>query len=312
MRRLLSLIIPCHNESEVLPEFYREIKGICDSIEYDYELLFIDDGSNDSTLAILEEFSEKDPHVLFYSFSRNFGKESAMYAGFCNAKRDYVAVIDADLQDPPQLIPKMLEILESGEYDSVATRRITRSGEPMIRSVFARLFYRIINRISDVEIADGARDFRMMNRTMVDSIIRISENNRFSKGIFGWIGFRTSWLEYDNVQRKAGDSKWSFWKLFKYATDGIINFSEIPLAISSWLGIVFSIVGFIAVVFIVIRKLIIGDPVAGWASTASIIVFMGGIQLFCLGIIGKYLAKVYVETKRRPNYIIAKSNTDWK
>lgn len=312
MKETLSLIIPCFNEEESLPLFYKATTAVCNDIEEDYELLFIDDGSIDRTLDIIKDLASKDAHVCFVSFSRNFGKESAMYAGLCNAKGDYVTVIDADMQDPPELIPKMLEILRSGKYDSVATRRETRKGEPKVRSFFARLFYRVINRISDIDIVDGARDYRMMNRKMVDAIVSIGENNRFSKGIFGWVGFRTFWLSYDNVERAAGKTKWSFWNLLKYAIDGIIGFSEAPLAISSWLGIVFSIVGFFAVLFIVIRKLLFGDPVAGWASTASIIVFIGGVQLFCLGIIGKYLSKVYVETKNRPHYIIAESNKEYK
>ena len=242
------------------------------------------------------------------SFSRNFGKEAAMYAGFCSAKGDYVAVMDADMQDPPSLLPEMIRLLESGEYDSVATRRVSRKGEPPIRSFFARMFYKIINRISDADIVDGARDFRLMKRDMVDAIVKMSECNRFSKGIFGWIGFKTYWLSYENVERVAGQTKWSFWKLFKYSIDGIVNFSQVPLSIASYGGVLFTFISFIMILVVIIRKLIFGDPVAGWASTACIIMFMGGIQLFCMGIIGQYIAKIYVESKSRPHYIISETN----
>ena len=254
--------------------------------------------------------SEKDTRVKYISFSRNFGKEAAMYAGFCNAKGDYVAVIDADMQDPPSLLPEMVKILESGEYDSVATRREDRTGEPVIRSFFARMFYRIMNKISDTDIVDGARDFRLMTRDMVNAIIRMSEYNRFSKGIFGWIGFRTYWMSYKNVERVAGQTSWSFWKLFKYSMDGFINHSQFPLSISSWGGILCTLISFIMVIFIVVRKLMFGDPVAGWASLVCIVLFIGGIQLFCIGIMGQYLAKLYLEVKNRPHYIVAKSNKD--
>jgi glycosyltransferase involved in cell wall biosynthesis len=231
-----------------------------------------------------------------------------MYAGFCNAKGDYVAVIDADLQDPPALLPQMMEILRTGEYDSVATRRVSRSGEPPIRSWFARMFYRLINCISDADIVDGARDFRLMKREMVDAIVAMGEHNRFSKGIFGWIGFRTYWLPYENVERVAGETKWNFFKLFGYAIDGIINFSQVPLSIASWFGLIMTAVSFLMVLFIIVRRLVFGDPVAGWASTACIIIFVGGIQLLCIGIMGQYLAKMYMETKNRPHYILAETN----
>lgn len=231
-----------------------------------------------------------------------------MYAGFCNAHGDYIAVMDADMQDPPSLLPQMLNILESGEYDSVATRRENRIGEPPIRSAFAKMFYKIINKISDADVVDGARDFRLMTREMVDSIVRMSEYNRFSKGIFGWIGFRTYWLPYKNVERVAGETKWSFWKLFKYSIDGIINFSSMPLSIASWTGLLLTLVSFLFVIFIVIRKLMFGDPVAGWASTICAIIFIGGMQLFCLGIIGQYIGKMYLETKNRPHYIVSDTN----
>ncbi len=268
---LLSVIVPCYNEEEALPLFYEEAVRVLRSIDMDYELLFINDGSTDGTLNILRDLG-KNEHVFYLSFSRNFGKEAAMYAGFCNAKGDYVTIMDADLQDPPALLPQMLDIIQSGEYDSVATRRVDRKGEPPIRSWFARQFYKIINRISDADIVDGARDYRLMKRTMVDAIISMSEYNRFSKGIFGWIGFRTYWLPYENIDRVAGESKWSFWKLFKYALNGIINFSQAPLVISSLLGILITVVSFALIIFVVVRKLIYGDPVAGWASTICIII----------------------------------------
>ena len=304
----LSLIIPCFNEQDAVPLFYQEAIHVLTGMNCEYEMLFINDGSTDETLKVLKQLAETDPHVLYFSFSRNFGKESAMYAGFCNASGDYVAVMDADLQDPPALLPQMIEILETGEYDSVATRRINREGEPPIRSWFARLFYKIINKISDADIVDGARDFRMMRREMVDAIISIGEYNRFSKGIYGWVGFRTYWLPYENVERVAGETKWSFWKLFKYAVNGIIDFSQVPLSIASWFGILITIVAFFMIIFIIIRKLIFGDPVAGWASTICVIMFIGGVQTFCIGILGQYVAKTYLEAKHRPHYIIAETN----
>lgn len=310
LKMKLSLIIPCFNEQEALPYFYKEVTKVVTNMNHDYELLFINDGSRDETLSILKTFSKKDAHVKYLSFSRNFGKEAAMYAGFCNASGDYIAVMDADMQDPPSLLPEMLKLLESDEYDSVATRRVSRQGEPPVRSWFARKFYKIINKISDADVVDGARDFRLMKREMVDAIVAMNENNRFSKGIFGWIGFRTYWLPYENVERVAGETKWNFGKLFKYAIDGIINFSEVPLSIASWFGIVMTFLSFIFMVFIIVRKACFGDPVAGWASTICIIVFIGGIQLFCMGLMGQYIAKNYTESKKRPHYIIADTNKE--
>lgn len=304
----VSVIVPCYNEQEALPIFYNETKSILDSMSCDYDLIFVNDGSKDDTLGILRRFAKEDTHVSYISFSRNFGKEAAMYAGFCNAGGDYVAVMDADMQDPPTLLPKMVEILESGEYDSVATRRVTRKGEPVLRSWFAKLFYRIINKVSDSDIVDGARDFRLMRRSMVDSIVRMREYNRFSKGIFGWVGFRTFWLPYENVNRVAGETKWNFWKLFKYAVDGVINFSQAPLSLASWFGILMTFIAFISVIFIIVRKLVFGDPVDGWASIVCIVTLIGGIQLFCMGIMGQYIAKTYLEVKRRPHYIVSESN----
>ena len=307
---LLSLIVPCYNEQEALPVFYRETAKVLASMDCDCELLLINDGSRDDTLAVMKELAAADPRVLYFSFSRNFGKEAAMYAGFCNARGDYIAVMDADLQDPPSLLPEMVRILQSGQYDSVATRRSDRAGEPPVRSWFARRFYALINRISDADIVDGARDFRLMTRDMKDAILSMTEYNRFSKGIFGWVGFKTMWLPYENVERVAGETKWSFWKLFKYAIDGIINFSQAPLSIASWFGILMTGFSFLLLVFIVLRRLIFGDPVAGWASTICVIIFIGGLQLFCLGIIGQYLAKTYMETKHRPHYIVSDTNAE--
>lgn len=308
----LSLIIPCFNEQAALPLFYDEVTAVLNTMQCAYEILFVNDGSRDETLAILKGFAEKDEHVTYLSLSRNFGKEAAMYAGFCNASGDYVAVMDADMQDPPALLPEMVKMLETRDYDSVATRRVNREGEPPIRSWFARKFYKLINRISDADIVDGARDFRLMKREMVDAIVAMSEYNRFSKGIFGWIGFKTYWLPYQNVERVAGETKWNFWKLLKYAFDGIINFSEVPLSIASWSGIGMAFVASIMLVVIIVRRLCFGDPVAGWASTMCVIVFIGAIQLFCIGIMGQYLAKTYNETKKRPHYIISESNKEVK
>ncbi len=309
MPEQISIIIPCYNEENALPLFYSEICRVADSMrDVSFEFLFVDDGSKDNTLALLRTFADRDPRVLYLSFSRNFGKEAAMYAGFCNASGDYVAVMDADLQDPPSLLPKMLDILHCGEYDSVATRRVSRIGEPPIRSFFARMFYRLINRISDADIVDGARDFRLMKRPMCDAIVAMGESNRFSKGIFGWVGFRTCWLPYENVARAAGETKWSFWKLFQYSIDGIVNFSQVPLSITSGMGLFFTILSFLMILVIVVRKLLFGDPVAGWPSLVCIITLIGGIQLFCMGIMGQYIAKTYLEVKKRPHYIIGETN----
>lgn len=306
----ISIIIPCYNEQASVPLFYSEVTKILKSLKYDYELLFVNDGSDDDTLNELKAISYNDDKVNYLSFSRNFGKESAMYAGFCNADGDFVAVMDVDMQDPPSLIPRMVEILETGEYDCVATRRVNRAGEPPIRSWFAKKFYALINKISDVNIVDGARDFRMMKRAMVDAIIAMGERNRFSKGIFGWIGFKTYWISYENTERVAGKTKWNFWSLFKYAVNGIIDFSEVPLSIASWFGMVMTVIAFLFLVFIIVRRLVFGDPVAGWASTICVIIFIGGIQLFCLGVMGQYIAKNYSESKHRPHYIVAETNRE--
>ena len=306
----LSLVIPCFNEAQALPMFYQEATKVLTAMDCEYELLFVDDGSSDSTLSTMIDLAEKNDRVYYLSFSRNFGKEAAIYAGLCNVNGDYVAVMDADMQDPPSLLPEMLKILKEGEYDSVATRRMDRTGEPFIRSWFARRFYQFINKVSDADIIDGARDFRMMKRELADAIVSMEEYNRFSKGIFGWIGFRTYWLPYENVERVAGETKWDFWKLFQYAIDGIINFSEVPLNIASWFGVIMTLVSFVVLLFIIVRRVCFGDPVAGWASLICVIVFIGGIQLFCMGIMGQYIAKIYTESKRRPHYIISESNKD--
>lgn len=304
----VALIVPCYNEQEALPIFYEEVMKVVIAMNCQYELIFVNDGSKDNTLLILKDFAAKNENVTYISFSRNFGKEAAMYAGFSNADADYVAVMDADMQDPPTLLPQMVKILETEDYDSVATRRVSRDGEPPIRSWFARKCYQLINKISDADIVDGARDFRLMKREMVDAIVAMGEYNRFSKGIFGWIGFKTYWLPFKNVERVAGETKWNFWKLFKYAIDGIINFSEAPLSIASWAGIGMTFIAFIMMVIVIVRRLCFGDPVAGWASTMCVIIFIGAIQLFSMGIMGQYIAKTYNEAKHRPHYIVAESN----
>ena len=307
-KKKISLIVPCYNEQEALPIFYKEFIKVVKKMPVDYELILVDDGSKDDTLKLMESIAKKDKNVKYISFSRNFGKEAAMFAGFNSVTGDYAAVMDADMQDPPSLLPERYKILQKGEYDSVATRRISRKGESKVRSWFARKFYTIINRISDADIVDGARDFRLMKREMVDAIISMSEYNRFSKGIFGWIGFKTYWLPFENVERVAGTTKWSFWGLFKYAISGIVNFSQFPLDVPSAFGFLMTAIALIMLLFIIIRKLLFGDPVAGWASMMCVIIFIGGIQLLCLGIIGQYLGKTYMETKHRPQYIVSKTN----
>ncbi len=307
----ISLIVPCYNEQESLPLFDKEVNEMISKMSnYSFEVIFVNDGSKDKTIDIIKQISNEREYVRYISFSRNFGKEAAMYAGFKNATGDYVAVMDADLQDPPALLPDMLRIIEEEGYDSVATRRVSRKGEPPIRSFFARMFYKIINKISDADIVDGARDYRLMKKEMVDVIVAMSERNRFSKGIFGWIGFKTYWYEFENIERIAGETKWSFWKLFKYSIEGIVSFSQMPLNVSSWLGMISTLFAFIAIIFIIIRKLIMGDPVQGWASMICIIMFMGGIQLFCIGIIGQYVGRTYVESKARPHYIANECSDD--
>lgn len=309
----ISVVVPCYNEAEVLRIFYDEINNVSKQMnEYDFQFVFVDDGSKDETLAIMKDLGSGDDRVTYIALSRNFGKESAMFAGLSNADGDYVAIMDADMQDPPDLLPEMAQALETEGYDCVATRRVDREGEPPIRSFFARMFYKIINRISDADIVDGARDYRLMKREMVDAILELNEYNRFSKGIFGWVGFKTKWLPFENRERAAGTTKWNFWKLLKYSIDGIINFSQVPLSISSWSGLFFTLIAFIMLVFVFIRKLVFGDPVSGWASLVCIILFIGGIQLFCMGIMGQYISKNYMESKRRPHYIVRETNKNDK
>lgn len=301
----ISVVVPCYNEEQALQYFYKEICKVSDEMnKFEFEYLFIDDGSKDNTLRELKKLSKEDKRVRFISFSRNFGKEAAMYAGFKKAEGTYVTIMDADLQDPPHMLVEMMKYIKEEGYDCVATRRTTRKGEPVIRSFFARMFYKIINKISNADVVDGARDFRLMTREMIDAILSMSENNRFSKGIFGWVGFKTKWLEYTNVERVAGETKWSFWKLFIYSLDGIVAFSTVPLSIASIMGFLFCLVSIVMVIGIIFKTVIWGDPVSGWPSLACIIFFIGGVQLFCMGILGQYLAKIYLETKKRPIYII--------
>lgn len=304
--KLLSVIVPCYNEEENVRDFYNELlknQPFFEEKEMDLEILYIDDGSKDKTVQEVKKLREEDQRVRLVSFSRNFGKEAAIYAGFQKAKGDFVVMMDADLQDPPALLPEMYRYIEQG-YDSVATRRVTRKGEPPIRSFFARMFYRIMNKISKTEIIDGARDYRLMTRQVVDSILAMSEYNRFSKGIFGWVGYETKWLEYENIERKKGETKWSFWKLFLYSLDGILAFSTMPLAIASVMGVLFCFLAFLLIVITIVRKLAYGDPTSGWPSLVCIISLVSGVQLFCLGIVGQYLSKTYMEVKKRPIYLV--------
>lgn len=304
--KLLSVIVPCFNEEENIPDFYEELlktESFFREKDVALEMLFIDDGSTDNTLNEIKKLKEKDERVRFVSFSRNFEKEAAIYAGLENAKGDFAVFMDADLQDPPALLPEMYGYLEQG-YDSVATRRVTRKGEPKIRSFFARRFYALMRRISKTEIVDGARDYRLMTRQMVDAILSMKEYNRFTKGIFGWVGFKTKWLEFENIERKKGETKWSFWKLFIYSLEGITSFSTAPLAFAAFVGFAFFVLAIIALIFIFVRALIFGDPTSGWPSMVCIILLVSGIQLFCLGIVGEYLAKTYLEVKNRPIYIV--------
>lgn len=313
MMEKVTLVVPCYNEEEVLPYFYEEFCRVAEQLsDYIVEVIFIDDGSKDQTLSVVKKFSEKDARVKYLSFSRNFGKEAAIYAGFQYADGEYVAMLDADLQDPPSLLPKMLQAIKEEGYDSVATRRVSRKGEPPVRSFFARCFYKLMNKISTAEIMDGARDYRLMTRQFKDAILEISEYNRFSKGIFGWVGFKTKWIEFENVERKAGETKWSFWKLFKYSLEGIIGFSTAPLAMVSMLGVGVCMIAFLFLLFILVKTICFGDPVAGWPSMACMILMLGGIQLLCMGILGMYLSKTYLETKKRPIYICGETNLNIK
>lgn len=306
MSSILSVIVPCYNEEETVADFYTELmknEEFFQKRQLEVELLYINDGSRDGTVREIKKLHEKDARVHLISFSRNFGKEAAMYAGLEKAKGDYVVFMDVDLQDPPALLPEMFSYIDQG-YDSVATRRVSRKGEPPIRSLFARAFYRLMKKISKTEIMDGARDYRLMTRQMVDAILSMPEYNRFTKGIFGWVGFETKWIEYENVERVKGETKWNFWKLFLYSLEGITAFSTMPLMFASLMGVVFCLLAFAMIIFTIVRKLIFGDPVSGWPSLVCIISLASGVQLFCLGILGQYLSKTYMEVKRRPIYIV--------
>lgn len=310
MKKLISIVVPMYNEESTLEILYEELNKVTWTMmsEYSFEYIFVNDGSRDKTLDILKELAEKDEKVNYLSFSRNFGKEAALLAGLQHAKGDMVATMDSDMQDPPSLLPEMVSYVDSGEYDNAATRRVTRKGEPIIRSFFARLFYKMMQRMTDINIVDGARDYRVMSRQMVDSILSLQEYNRFSKGIFAWVGYETKWIEYENRERSAGETKWSFWKLLRYSVEGIVSFSNTPINMASYLGLILTIVSAFALMFIIGRALMFGDPVAGWPSTASIITFIGGVQLFVMGVMGQYISKTYMEVKRRPHYIIKESN----
>lgn len=304
--KLLSVVVPCYNEEESVALFYEELMkndAFFKEKQVELEVLYIDDGSTDHTVSEVKKLRNKDERVHLISFSRNFGKEAAMFAGLEKAKGDYVVIMDVDLQDPPSLLPEMFACIEEG-YDSVATRRVTRKGEPPIRSFFARMFYRLMKKISKTEMMDGARDYRLMTRQMVDAILSMREYNRFTKGIFGWVGFRTKWLEYENVERARGETKWNFWKLLMYSFEGIVAFSTAPLQIAAFMGVFFCIIAFLMIIFIIVRKLIFGDPVDGWPSLVCIILLTSGVQFFCTGILGQYLAKTYMEVKRRPIYLV--------
>ena len=309
----LSIVVPCYNEEESIKIFYDELNESLNEIkDSNYEVIFVDDGSKDKTLANIKKLAKTDSNIKYISFSRNFGKESALYAGLKESSGEYVAIMDVDLQDPPQLLPQMLEILTSkeGSYDIVATKRSSRKGEPKIRSIFAKLFYKIINKITDLDLVDGARDYCLMTRQVVNSLLELSEYNRFSKGLIKWVGFETKYIEYENVERKAGKTSWSFWSLFKYSIEGIVGFTTAPLSISTFFGFLMALISFIIIIFLIIRHYLYSDPVQGWASTVCIIFFIGGIQLFSIGILGKYLEKTYLETKNRPIYLVKEDNID--
>lgn len=301
---MITLIVPCFNEEEAIPIYFEEMEKVKKEVNHDFEYIFINDGSKDRTLDILRKLAAQYNFVRYISFSRNFGKEAALYAGLQASKGDLVTVMDGDLQDPPELLPQMIDMIETSDIDCVGTRRADRKGEPPICSFFAKRFYQLINHISDTEMVDGARDYRLMTRQMVDSILELTEYNRFSKGLFSWVGFKTEYLSFENRERSAGETSWSFWKLFNYSIDGIINFSDAPLNIASFIGAFSCVASGVAMIFIIIRALIFGDPTAGWPSLVTIILFIGGTQLLALGIIGKYIGKIFLETKKRPIYIV--------
>ena len=302
----ISIIVPCYNESQAIPIFYKEIIEVFKNMNYELELLFVDDGSSDDTLLIVKELA-KNKQVKYLSFSRNFGKEAAMYAGLLNATGDYLAIMDVDLQDPPSLLPSMIKYIKEG-YDIVATKRKTRKGEGFFRSLFSRMFYKIINKMSKIEMVSGARDFRLMTKQVVNSILKLKEYNRYSKGLFSFVGYKTKWLEYDNIKRVVGKTKWSFHKLFVYAIEGITSFSTSPLVISAIIGLIFCLISFVMIIVIIVKTLVFGDPTSGWPSLVCIIFFVSGVQLFSLGVMGEYLAKMYLEVKNRPIYVIKEGN----
>lgn len=308
----VDLVVPCYNEEESIPLFYEEIKKVRENLNVKIEIIFVDDGSSDMSLAIMKEIASQDKLVKYISFARNFKKEAAMLAGLDASTGDYVTVMDVDLQDPPSLLGEMVRLIEEEGYDIVGTRRVTRKGEPPIRSFFARRFYKIINRMSNVEMVDGARDYRLMTRQVVDNILKLREYNRYSKGLFAFVGFKTKWLEYENIERVAGETKWSFWKLFKYAIEGIVAFTTVPLTIATMIGFIFCLIAFVMIVVIIVKTLVYGDPTAGWPSLACIIFLVSGVQLLCIGVIGEYLAKMYLEVKDRPIYIIKETNMEKK
>ncbi len=306
--RKIDIIVPCYNEEKCINDFYDEIKKITRKNKNIFEIIFVNDGSSDNTLEVVKLLAKKDKMIKYVSFSKNYGKEAAMFAGMELSSGDLVTIMDADLQDPPSLLPQMINLIEKKEYDVVATRRVTRKGEPLIRSFFARRFYKLINRMSKLEMVDGARDYRIMTRQVVDSILKLREYNRYSKGIFSYVGFNTKWLEYENVKRCNGETKWSFWKLFIYAIEGITSFTTVPLTISAIIGIIFCFIAFIMIIVIIIKTLVYGDPTTGWPSLTCIIFLVSGVQLLCIGVIGEYLAKMYLEVKNRPIYIVKTSN----
>ena len=306
---MLTLVVPCYNEEAALPAFMEEVQSVMKALkEVAVEIIFVDDGSRDRTLEIIRTLHQKNDFVRYISFSRNFGKESAILAGLQASRGTWTAVMDADLQDPPRLLPEMLEYVRSGEYDCVGTCRVTRKGEPPIRSFFARCFYKFINRISDTKLVDGARDYKLLSRKAVDALLAMPEVNRFSKGLYEWVGFRTKWISFENVERVAGETKWSFWKLFRYSLEGIVSFSTAPLLISTFLGLLFMFVSLVGIASLVIRQLMYNNSVAGWTSMTCIVLLIGGVQLFCLGVMGQYMSKMYMEIKRRPHYIVAEQS----
>lgn len=311
MKDLITIVVPCYNEKKALPYYYNKMKEIMQKMEHvNFEIILVNDGSTDGTVSEMKKLAQKDDRIKYILLSKNFGKEAAMYAGFEYSKGDYIAIMDADLQDPPDLLEDMYNELKKGEYDCVATRRTTRKGEPPIRSFFAKMFYKLINKMSKTEMVDGARDYRLMTRQMLNAIVDMKEYNRYSKGLFSFVGFNTKWLEYQNVERVAGETHWSFWKLFKYALEGITAFSTVPLVMSSVIGIIFFFISIIAIIYIVINTLLYGNPTSGWPSMICIIFMVTGIQLFCIGIIGQYLSKIYLEVKNRPIYIVKSTNIE--